>query len=66
MLKGVTKTVKNEIKEQKSRFLGTLIGTLESILLGNLLSGKGIVRADSGNKNWKGIVRAGYGKESDF
>ena len=63
LLKGVTKTVKNETKEQKGGFLGTLVGTLGSLLLGNFLSGKGIVKAGSGNKKGKGIVRAGYGKE---
>ena len=40
-----------------------LLGTLGASLLGNLLAGKGIVRAGSGNKKGKGIVRAGYGKE---
>ena len=40
-----------------------LLGTLRASLLGNLLSGKRIVRAGSGNKKRKGIVRAGYGKE---
>ena len=39
-----------------------MLGTLETSLLGNLLAGKGIVRAGSGNKKGKGIVRAGYGK----
>ena len=63
LLKGVTKTVKNETKEQKGGFLGTLVGTLGSLLLGNFLSGKGIVKAGSGNKKGKGIVRASYGKE---
>ena len=43
-----------------------LLGTLRTSLLGNLLSGKGIVRAGSGNKNRKGIVRVGYGKEWGF
>ena len=33
---------------------------------GNLLSGRGTVRAGSGNKKGKGIVRAGHGKEWDF
>ena len=33
-----------------------------SILLGHLLSEKGIVRAGSRNKKGKGIARAGYGK----
>ena len=31
-----------------------------------MLAGKRIVRAGSGNKKGKGIVRAGYGKEWDF
>ena len=66
LLKGVTKTIKNETKEQKGGFLSMLLGTLGASLLGNLLAGKGIVRADFGNKKWKGIVRAGYGKEWDF
>ena len=35
-------------------------------LLGNILAGKGIVRAGSGNKKGKGVVKAGYGKEKDF
>ena len=40
-----------------------LLGTLGAKLLGNLLAGKGIVRAGSGNKIGKGIARAGYGKD---
>ena len=43
-----------------------LLGTLGVFLLGNLLIGKGIVTAGSGNKKGKRIVRAGYGKEWDF
>ena len=63
LLKGVTKTSKNEIKEQKGGFLSMLLGTLRANLLGNLLSGKGIVRAGSGNKKRNGIVRAGTGNK---
>ena len=66
LLKGVTKTIKNETKEQKGGFLSMLLGTLGASLLGNLLAGKGIVRAGSGNKKGKGIVRTGTGKEWDF
>ena len=40
--------------------------TLGATLLGNLLLGKGIVRAGSGNKKGKGIVTAGYGNKVDF
>ena len=50
LLKGVTKTNKNEIKEQKGRFLSILLGTLGASFLGNLLAGKRIVRAGSGKK----------------
>ena len=63
LLKGVTKTTKNETKEQKGGFLSMLLGTLGASLLGNILAGKGIVRAGSGNKKGKGIVRAGSGNK---
>ena len=59
LLKGVTKTIENETKEQKGGFLSMLLGTLGAILLGNLLTGKGIVRAGSGINKGKRIVRAG-------
>ena len=53
MLKGVTKTIENETKEQKGGFLSMLLGTLGASLLGDLLtSGKGIVRAG------EGVIRA--------
>ena len=66
LLKRVTKTIKNETKEQKGVFLSMLLGALGVSLLGNLLAGKVIVRAGSGNKKGKGIVRAGTGKDWDF
>ena len=66
LLKGVTKTIKNEVKEQKGWLLSILLGTLGASLLGNLLAGKGNVRAGSRNKKGKGIVRAGTGKQWDF
>ena len=60
LLKGVTKAIEDETKEQKGGFLSMLLGTLGASLLGTLLSGKGIIRAGSG----KGIARAGYGDHS--
>ena len=54
LLKGVTKTIKNETKE-KREFLSMLLDTLGASLLGNLLTGKGTVRAG------EGIIRAGEG-----
>ena len=45
LLEGVTKSVQNEVKEQKGGFLKALLGTLGESLLGNLLAKKGINRA---------------------
>ena len=71
LLKGVTKTIENETKEQKAGFLSMLLETLGASLLGNLLTGKGIVSAGYGrplslaseNNKGKGIARAGYGNQ---
>ena len=64
LLKGVTETVQNEVKEQKGWFLSMLLGTLGARSLENILAGKGINRAGKGrgiNRADQGIVRAGYG-----
>ena len=69
LLKGVTETVQNEVKEQKGGFLSMLLGTLGTILLGNLLIGKGIYRVEKGkgiNRAGEGVLRAGYGNKMDF
>ena len=69
MLKGVTETVQNEVKEQKGGFLSMLLGTLGARLLGNILTGQETNRAGKGrgiNKAGEGIVRAGYGNKMDF
>ena len=68
LLKGVSKTIKNETKEQRGGFLSMLLGTLGASLLGNLLTGgKGIVRAGEGSVASRakgyGIVRAGEGSK---
>ena len=63
LLKGVTETFQNEVKEQKGGFLSVLLGTLGASLSGNILSGRGMNRAGKGqgiNRAGKGIVRAGY------
>ena len=58
LLKGVSKTTKNETKEQRGGFVSMLLGTLGASLLGNLLTGgKGIMRAGDG------VVRAGSGSK---
>ena len=55
LLKGVTKTIENETKEEREGFLSMLLGTLGASLLGNLLTEKGMMRAG------EVIVRAGEG-----
>ena len=60
LIKGVTKTIKNETKKQKEGFLSMLLSTLGASLSGYLLTGKGILRAGSGNRN------KNNGKEWDF
>ena len=45
LIKGISKTIKDETKELKGEFLGLLLGTLLSSLLGNVLAGKGTNRA---------------------
>ena len=67
LLKGITETVQNEVKEQKQGFLSMLSSTVCASLLGNLLTCKGINRAGKGrgiNRAGEGIVRASYGSRS--
>ena len=45
LLKGVSKTIQNNGKQQKGGFLRMLLGTLGATLLGNMLAGKGIKKA---------------------
>ena len=59
LLKGVTKTIENETKEQRGGFLSMFLGTLGASLLGNLLTGKGMMRAG------EGIVRAVEGAKKN-
>ena len=69
LLKGVTETVQNEVKEQRGGFLSMLLGTLGASLLGNLLTGRGVNRAGKGrgiNRADEGVLRAGYGNKMDF
>ena len=43
LLKGVTETIQNEVKEQKGGFLSMLLGTLGASLLRNLLTAKRVI-----------------------
>ena len=69
LLKGVTETVQNEVKEQKGGFLSALLSTLSASSLGDLLIGKGVIATSQGRGicragKGKGIVRAGYSRPS--
>ena len=48
LIKGVSETVENEIKEQKGGLLSMLAATLAANLLGSVLTGKGVIRASEG------------------
>ena len=58
VLKGITKTTENEIKDEKGG-----LSTLGASLLGNMLTGKIVLRESYRNKEGKRIVRAGYGNK---
>ena len=55
LMKHVSKTIKNEVKEQKCGCLSMFLGALGASLLGNLLSGKGVIRVG------EGTIKAGQG-----
>ena len=64
LLKGVTETVQNEVKEQKGGFLNMLLGTLGASLLGNLLTGRGaiaksVTKETKSKSQGQGVNRAG-------
>ena len=54
LLERVSETIKNEAKEKKGGFLSMLLDTLGASLLGNMLAGKGFIRAG------EETVRVGY------
>ena len=57
-MKGVTKPVEQKTKKQREISFGILLGTLDASLFGNIMTGKGIVKA--------GIVCVSYGSEMGF
>ena len=48
LIKYISETSKNEAKEQNGGFLSMLLSTLGASLLGNLVTGKGKIRAGEG------------------
>ena len=57
LIKGISEAIKNEGKEQKGGFLGMLLG---DTLLGDILTGRNIIRAgEHKSRDGEGTVRAG-------
>ena len=55
LLKGISETIQNDVREQKGGFRSVLLGKLCASLLQNLSAGKGMNRPE------EGFIRAGYG-----
>ena len=53
LIKGISETIENETKEQKGGVLSVILGTLAASILGNTLTGIGIIRSG------EGTIRAG-------
>ena len=67
LLKGITESFQNEIKEQKGGFFSMLLGILGASLLGNLLTGKGVNKKGNGiHRAGEGIIGASEGNNMDF
>ena len=64
LLKGVTETVQNEVKEQAGGFFSALLDILGTSLLGDLLIGK--IKGKGINRAGEGVYRAGYGNKMYF
>ena len=52
-MKGISETIKNEVKEQKHGVLWMILGMLTASILGIVLTVKGVIRAG------EGVIRAG-------
>ena len=48
LIKGISQTVENEVKEQKGWFLAMLAATLAWRLLRNMISGEVVIRRNEG------------------
>ena len=67
LLKAITESVQNKIKEQKGGFLSMLLVTLVASLFGNLFTVKGVNKKGKGiHTAGEGIRRVGEGNNVDF
>ena len=68
LIKCVSQSIKNEVKEQKGGFFGMFLGTLGATLLVRMLAGKVMIRAGEGItrggdqviQESGGVIRAGH------
>ena len=49
LIKNISKTLKNEAREQKMKLLAMLLSTLGASLLGNMSAGKRVLRGGGGD-----------------
>ena len=64
LIKGVSKTIKNDAKEQNGGFLSMLLATLDASLLRNISADKCSIIAGKGaiaTSRVRGTIRAGLG-----
>ena len=62
MIKSASETTTNEAKERNEGFLVIILGTLAAGILGNALTGKGVIQASKGAiaRSWdQGTIRSG-------
>ena len=62
MIKSASETTTNEAKERNEGFLVIILGTLAAGILGNALTGKGVIRANKGaiaRSRDQGTIRSG-------
>ena len=57
LIKGVSEAIKNEAKEHIAGFLGMLLDTLDTSLLGNMLAGRGAITTIADKRT----IRSGEG-----
>ena len=60
LIKGVSKTIKNEAKERRNGFFGMSLSTLGASLLGNLLTSKRVKRSKIPGR---GVMTTGEGRD---
>ena len=53
LIKGVTKTTKNKMKELRGRIIGVLLGTFGKCFLGNMLAGRGATVTSPGQTSYQ-------------